>query len=155
MNIVDILKPERIIFLPSLSSKKRALEILSEKLATDTPGLSDTQIFDSLISRERLGSTGMGSGVAIPHSRINGVSDAVAAALILDDGVDYDAPDNEAVDIMVALVVPEESTEEHLGLLAQLAGMFNDEQTLAQLRNADSPASLLDIMDQQMPSHAA
>lgn len=155
MNIVDILLPERVIFLPSVSSKKRALEILSEHLATTAPGLSDAEIFNSLINRERLGSCGLGHGVAIPHGRIKGVTEAIAAALKLEQGVDYDAPDEHRVDLIVALIVPEESTEEHLGLLAQLAEMFSDEATLAQLRATENPAALLALMGKQASSHAA
>jgi nitrogen PTS system EIIA component len=146
MNIGDLLTPERVVCTHEVSSKKRALEMLSELLASSSAELAVGEIFDSLLSRERLGSTGLGHGVAIPHGRVAGLDMAVAAMLKLDRGVDYDAPDREPVDILFALLVPRESTDEHLQILAALARMFADPPTLARLRvAADSDALLAEV----------
>ena len=154
MTIADLLSPERIALLPSASSKKRVLEALSMHLASAVPSLSEVEIFNSLIARERLGSTGLGHGVAIPHARMAGVEDAIGAVMKLEQGVDYDALDQQPVDLLFALLVPENSTEKHLELLSQLAEMFSDEKTLARLRAVQNAETLLDLFNEKIPSHA-
>ena len=146
MNLAALLDPERIAHLPEVSSKKRALEMLSDMLSKAMPTPDGEDIFDSLLARERLGSTGLGHGVAIPHGRMAGLEEAAAALITLDTPVDYDAPDGEPVDILFALIVPEESTEEHLQTLAQLAKMFSDNQVLTHLREATTQESLLALI---------
>ena len=146
MNLAALLDPERIAHLPEVSSKKRALEMLGDMLSKAMPTPDGEDIFDSLVARERIGSTGLGHGVAIPHGRIAGLEEAAAALITLDTPVDYDAPDGEPVDILFALIVPEESTEEHLQILAQLAKMFSDNQVLAHLREASTQESLLALI---------
>ena len=154
MNIVDLLSPNRVVVRPGASSKKRVLELLSEYLASATTGLTATEIFDTLIARERLGSTGLGHGVAIPHSRIAGINEALGAVLRLEQGVDYDALDGQPVDLLFALIVPEKSTEKHLEILSQLAEMFSNEQVLTRLRSADNAETLLRLFKEQTSSHA-
>ena len=128
MNISDIISPDRVVCDIDASSKKRALEQLSDMIATDsTPSLLPQDVVDSLIARERLGSTGIGYGVAIPHGRVKNTDHAIAAFARLHEGIDFDAADNQTVDLLFALLVPEDSTNEHLQLLAQLAEMFSDE----------------------------
>ncbi|EHQ51368.1 PTS IIA-like nitrogen-regulatory protein PtsN [Ectothiorhodospira sp. PHS-1] len=146
MNIGDLLASERVCCLPDVSSKKRALEMLGDMLSSHLPRLTQGEIFDSLLARERLGSTGLGHGVAIPHGRLAGADEACAALLKLGKGVDYDAPDSEPVDILFALVVPTECTDEHLQILALLARMFSDPETLARLRSAKGPEDLLELV---------
>lgn len=155
MNIASILRPERITLEISASSKKRALERLSDMLASAVPQITKTAIFDALNSRERLGSTALGQGVAIPHGRMAGIEQAVGAILKLQDGVDYDAPDNRPVDLMFALLVPEDCTDEHLELLSELATMFADERELAELRAAGAPDTILALFTKRASSHAA
>ncbi len=156
MNISQILTPERIRLEDTTSSKKRALEILSEMLAQGTREASSAAaIFEALNRRERLGSTGLGHGVAIPHGRIAGIPQAIGAVLRLRQGIDYDAPDRQPVDILFALLVPEQSTDEHLELLSQLAAMFSDERYLTRLREIEDPQQLLTSLSEQVPSYAA
>lgn len=155
MNIADLLSEGRIDCQGGATSKKRALEILSERIAASIPGLSQGQIFESLIARERLGSTGLGHGVAIPHGRLSGAEKAVAAFLRLEQGIDYDAPDRKPVDLLFALVVPEACTEEHLQILATLAKMFADEATAAKLRSLTTPGDLLELFRHWNTSDAA
>lgn len=155
MNIEALLSPERVQCHTASTSKKRALEKLSELLASGTDGLTASEIFDSLLSRERLGSTGLGHGVAIPHGRTAGASKAVAALVTLDGGVDYDAPDHKPVDILFALVVPEASTDEHLQTLAQLAQMFSDEQMTGDIRDCRDAHCLVSLIGKWEARQAA
>ncbi|MGM0593126.1 MAG: PTS IIA-like nitrogen regulatory protein PtsN [Pseudomonadota bacterium] len=143
MQVTELLEPNRISCDHQAASKKRVLEQLSHLIADDQAELSQTQVFDSLISRERLGSTGLGRGVAIPHGRIKDSDQTLAAVLKLQDGVDYDAVDNQPVDLFFALLVPEHSTDEHLQLLSQLAQMLSDSDFVQQLRDTDSAEGLL------------
>jgi PTS system nitrogen regulatory IIA component len=129
-----------------ISSKKRLLETLAELLANDHPRLSTENVFERLLERERLGSTGLGHGVALPHARIKEVSQVIGAFVQTTRGVDYDAADGEPVDLAFALLVPETATEEHLQLLAYLAGRFSESATRSQLRDADSSAAILDLL---------
>ncbi|MGD8998822.1 MAG: PTS IIA-like nitrogen regulatory protein PtsN [Granulosicoccaceae bacterium] len=151
MDIADILTVDRIATGASPASKKRALEQISELITGADSNLSPGEIFDSLLSRERLGSTGIGHGVAIPHGRIKGSKQSIGAFLQLVDGIDYDAIDNAPVDLMFALLVPEESTDEHLRILARLAEMFSDESYCDKLRKAQSPGDLFVLLTQWQP----
>lgn len=144
MQISALLSPTRVACHQDSSSKKRSLELLSHLLSTALPAFSEGELFDSLVGRERLGSTGLGHGVALPHGRINGLEAPIAAFVTLRNGVDYDAIDNQPVDLLFALLVPEESTEEHLQILARLASMFSNADLCATLRNCNSSEQCLD-----------
>lgn len=147
MQFSDIITPERVAAKVSVASKKRALETLGEMFATQSPGdLGAHAIFDSLLARERLGTTAIDHGVAIPHGRISESKETIGAFLQLVEGVDCDAFDHQPVDLMFALLVPEESTEEHLQLLARLAQMFSDTELREKLRSADSSQALYDLL---------
>jgi PTS system nitrogen regulatory IIA component len=151
MQVSELLDLDRISCNHQAASKKRVLEQLSQLLADDQQDLSATQVFDSLISRERLGSTGLGRGVAIPHGRVKSNNKTIAAVIKLQHGIDYDAVDNNPVDLFFALLVPEDSTEEHLQLLAQLAEMFSDKEFVTRLRNSPDARSLLDNLQAWHP----
>ncbi len=155
MQITTLLSPDRVACNLTLASKKRVLEQLAGLLSSSSPSLTEGEIFDSLLNRERLGSTGLGVGVAIPHGRMSGISAPVGALLTLAEGVDYDAVDGQAVDLLFALLVPEESTEEHLQILAALAQMFSDPERAQQLRDAKAPQALLDLIGGWEPHRAS
>lgn len=148
MQVAELLDLEHVSCNAQSASKKRALEQLSQLLSTNQQELTANQIFDSLLSRERLGSTGLGHGVAIPHGRHRLSSRTHAAFIKLQQGVDFDASDNQPVDLLFALLVPEEATEEHLQLLAQIAGMFSDEALLEKLRTSSDASSLLSTIQE-------
>lgn len=112
-------------------------------LAAAIPDVDQEAVYERLLERERLGSTGVGHGVALPHARIDGLTRAYGAFVQLANGVDYDAIDNAPVDLVFALVVPREATDEHLQLLAQLAALFSDEGLCAKLREAGSADAIL------------
>lgn len=146
MIITDLISPERVICDSEVVSKKRVIEVLSEHLTSGKEGLTPRPIFDSLISRERLGSTGLGQGVALPHGRFNGVDHAIGAFIKLRKGVDFDAIDREPVDLVFGLLVPDHYTDEHLKILAHLAEMFSDKNFCQQLRSAGSAAELYEAL---------
>lgn len=127
MQLSEILDVNRIKNNIDVNSKKRALEELSNLVTQDQSQLEATGVFDSLLSRERLGSTSVGHGLAIPHGRINNLKKITGAFIHLNQGIDFNAVDNKPVDMLFALVVPEESTDEHLQILALLASMFDNE----------------------------
>ena len=146
MQVSKLLVPERINCNYQAASKKRVLEQLSHLIADGEKDLTQSQVFDSLLSRERLGSTGLGRGVAIPHARVKNSDHTIAALLKLEQGVDYDALDGQPVDLIFALLVPEHATEEHLQLLAQLAEMFSDSELVGHLRDSSDSEHLLDAI---------
>ena len=146
MKIVDLLSPERIKTDADVASKKRALEQLSEMLSEAADGLPAPLIFNKLIGRERLGSTGLGHGVGLPHARIEGSDQALVALLRLSRGIDFDAFDKQPVDLLFALVVPEHFTDEHLQILADLAELFSDKALCERLRRAADPAEVYRIL---------
>ena len=153
MQLNDILSEDRIACDVDAHSKKRALEQLSQLLSNDQQYLSPADIFESLISRERLGSTGIGYGVAIPHGRIKNSEHTSAAFIKLKSAIDFDAIDENPVDLLFALVVPQDSTEDHLQTLAALANMFSDTKLREQLREAKSPEAMLKLIQDQQELH--
>jgi PTS system nitrogen regulatory IIA component len=140
---------ERIGCNVEAASKKRVLEQLGQRLAEAVPDLNQDMVFDALLERERLGSTGLGKGIALPHARMPQISQALAAFIQLPEGIDFDAIDNEPVDLAFAMLVPEEATDEHLQLLAKLAQMFDDQHFCAALRQASTAQDLYQLIQQR------
>lgn len=136
------------------SSKKRVLEQAARLLAVRAVEPEAEQIFERLLERERLGSTGLAGGVALPHARMPGVESSHGAFLRLAEPIDFDSLDGQPVDLVFALLVPEEATEEHLQLLGSLAGMFNDDELREQLRSAEAEQALA-ILTGHSTTHAA
>lgn len=145
MNISELLIQERVSCRPQAGSKKRLLENMSELLATKVPQISRNEIFDSLLSREKLGSTGLGRGVAIPHGRLAALERPVCAFIKLDQPVEYDALDGQPVDLVFALIVPENSTEEHLQILSGIATLFSNPAFCSSIRDCSNDACLLQL----------
>lgn len=124
------------------TSKKRVIEYISGFLADKIDDSQSDEIYEKLIAREKLGSTGIGEGIAIPHSRLQECDDTLGALFVLDQAVDFDAIDRKPVDIVFVLLVPEEATEQHLQTLSMLAQKFNDEDFRNTLRQATSSEDL-------------
>lgn len=143
----DLITESRIGCGLEIASKKRLLETLAELLASDQLRLQPEIVFERLLERERLGSTGLGHGIALPHARVKDLSASIGAFVQITRGVDYDAADGEPVDLAFALLVPEAANEEHLQLLAHLASLFSDPVVRAGLREADSPTALLNLLN--------
>ena len=148
MNITDLLLPERVTCCRDIGSKKRLLEHISELLASSSPLLSQNDIFNALLNREKLGSTGLGKGVAIPHGRMASLEKPVCAFIKLDTPIDFDASDGDPVDLIFALLVPEDSTEEHLQVLSTIAEIFNNTSVNMGLRQCDLDSCLLEQLSQ-------
>lgn len=142
MKLSDILSPTRIELAMRVTSKKRALENLGEMLAADS-SLDSKAVFQALIDRERIGSTGIGDSVAIPHGRLKGLQQAIGAFAILEEPIDFDSIDQKPVTMIFALMVPEEATDEHLQLLAQVAKIFSNSGAREKLLGARSPEDAL------------
>jgi len=146
MLISDLLSPERIRCDAQSSSKKQLLELISEELARNSEAFTKREMFESLCARERLGSTGLGNGVAIPHGRIKGSSHVEASFIRLRKPVAFDAIDGQPVDLLFCIAVPEDCGEDHLKLLAQVAEMFSDAAFLEELRKAEDAGTLMQLL---------
>ncbi|WP_020207968.1 PTS IIA-like nitrogen regulatory protein PtsN [Gilvimarinus chinensis] len=142
MQIETILSSQRTLCRIEGVSKKRALEILANTIAEQVPGMDADDIFRRLIAREKLGSTGIGHGIAIPHCRIPGCDATLGALITLEEPIDFDAIDGEAVDVLFAMLVPAEAEDDHLKTLAALASALNEPSYREALRQAESPEQL-------------
>jgi len=154
MDITDLITRERIVCDSEVTSKKRVIEALSELLATGQADLAARPIFDSLIGRERLGSTGLGHGVALPHGRFIQSQQAIGAFIKLKQGVDFDAIDRQPVDLVFGLLVPDHYTDEHLKILAYLAEMFSDQIFYRRLRETATDQALFERFRDWKPATA-
>lgn len=136
MNLIaKLLPPANVVVGLEASSKKRAFE-QAGLLFENNHGIGRSVVFDSLFAREKLGSTGLGQGIAIPHGRIKGLKDALGAFIRLSEPVPFDAPDGRPVSLLFVLLVPEQANEHHLQLLSELAQMFSDRSFREQLMSA-------------------
>ena len=124
-HLSKLLTLENIVLDLEASSKKRVFEQVGV-LLENSQGIARSVVFDSLFARERLGSTGLGQGVAIPHGRIKGLKEATGAFLRLGVPVPFDSPDGKPVSLLFVLLVPEQATEQHLQILSELAQRFSD-----------------------------
>ncbi len=142
MQIESLISSGRTLCGVEGGSKKRVLELLANTIAQDIPAINADELFRRLIGRERLGSTGIGHGVAIPHCRVENCTGAVGALITLAEPIDFDAIDSQPVDILFAMLVPEDANDEHLQTLATLAGALNNPDYRQQLRKAESDQAL-------------
>jgi len=115
-------------------------------LSEQNPQLDVIEIFEKLIERERLGSTGLGKGIALPHARITHLEQAQAVFIRLQDGIDFDSVDNQPVDLIVALLVPVDANEQHLKILAGLAGFFNNDDNCKKIREISDHQQIIDLI---------
>ncbi|MFT4885864.1 MAG: PTS system nitrogen regulatory IIA component [Pseudohongiellaceae bacterium] len=145
MELDNILSQTRCRCRMEGSSKKRILKTISEHLADTNKNLDAGEVFDSLMARERLGSTGIGAGIAIPHCRVPLCSDIVGMLITLKEPIDFDSIDDSPVDIIFVLIVPEQKTDEHIETLAGLARLFSDEDFCYTLRNTQDSEDLYNI----------
>lgn len=146
IRLEQILTPGRSLVNVPGGSKKRVLEQIANLIARELPDLDGQDIFESLIAREKLGSTGFGNGIAIPHCRLTGCTAPISALLRLDAAVEFDAIDGAPVDLLFVLLVPEAATDEHLELLRQIASMLDREDVRGRLRSAPDSESLYQVV---------
>ena len=152
--LASILTPAHVQALVDVTSKKRAFEeagLLFENLH----GLSRALVTDSLFSRERLGSTGLGHGVAIPHGRIKGLKAPLAAVFQLATPIGFDAPDDQAVNLLIFLLVPEAATQRHLEILSEIAELLSDAALREQLTSTTDSAQLYGLISGWQPARVS
>jgi nitrogen PTS system EIIA component len=142
MQIETLLTLKRTLCHTSCNSKKRSLEVLASLIADGSENINAEELFEQLINRERLGSTGLGGGIAIPHCRFKTSGATIGALMTLAKPIDFDSVDGEPVDIIFAMLVPENADAEHLQTLAHLAERLQNKQFVASLRRAETPDDL-------------
>ncbi len=147
MKISDILTDNDVIVINNAASKRQLLKEMSIKIAEGT-GIDDRSMFDIILERENLGSTAFGGGTAVPHGRIPELKQLKGLFAKLQKGIDFEADDNQPVDLVFMLLSPENSGADHLSALAQISKIIKDEEICDQLRNADSTEEIYRILTQ-------
>jgi len=155
MNISDLLAPDSVIPALKVQSKKLLLQELAARAALQTR-LPEKRIFETLIERERLGTTGVGQGIAIPHGRMAEVSRITGVFARLEGGLDYEAVDGQPVDLVFMLLAPENAGADHLKALARVSRLLRNQATCEKLRTANSAEAIYAILtDRGSSSQAA
>lgn len=146
MDIASILFPDCTKSAVRCNSKKKLLELISELAAQRLSGLTQQDVFNALLEREKLGSTGLGNGIALPHGKIDNEQKIVAVMVQCESPVEFDAIDKKPVDLLFALLVPGDQCQQHLKTLAHVAEKLSDKALLKQLRNAQGDDELYKVM---------
>jgi len=154
MNISDVLAPDAVIAALRVNGKKQLLQELAARAAHLT-GIPERRIFESLNERERLGSTGVGQGIAIPHSRMAEIKSIVGVFARLDSPIDYDAVDKQPVDLVFMLLAPEGAGADHLKALARVSRLLRNQQACEKLRAAIKPEAIYAILTEPTASGAS
>ena len=141
----EILSPARTICHAPGISKKRLFETIARVISDDQPSLVYDEVFGQLIAREKLGSTGLGQGIAIPHCRVDACPKPLGTLVTLEQAIDFDAPDDKPVDLLFALLVPGEAHQQHLDILANVARLFSQGSFCQQLRAAKNSEELFTV----------
>ncbi len=143
--LTDILSPARTVCHAPGVSKKRLFETIARIIGEDQSSLVYEDVFSQLIAREKLGSTGLGQGIAIPHCRVDACSRPLGTLITLEQAIDFDAPDDQPVDLLFALLVPGEAHQQHLDILANIARLFSQGSFCERLRAARNSRALFEI----------
>lgn len=146
MEIKDIIHPDCTFCAVQGTSKKRVLELISQIANQFLIDIDQATILSSLTCREKMGSTGIGNGIALPHGRLHDLENVMAIVVTSEKPIEYDAIDNAPVDIFFAILVPENKASEHLGTLSAIATKLNNKETLAQMRNAKTDQELFEAL---------
>ncbi len=154
MEMTDLIAPAAVIPALRVTSKKQALQELAKRAAQIT-GLPERQIFEVLIERERLGPTGIGHGIAIPHGKLAALDRLYALFARLETPIDFDAVDEQPVDLICLLLAPEAAGADHLKALARVSRLLRDRTTCEKLRGTESRDALYALLTQSPASHAA
>ncbi|NRB24988.1 PTS IIA-like nitrogen regulatory protein PtsN [Shewanella sp.] len=147
MELSTILQPE-CTTCATPGSKKKVLELISDLAAVQYPTLSSQEIFESLLAREKMGSTGIGNGIAIPHGKLSNISQPVAVLIKCEEPISFDAIDKQPVDILFALLVPADQCEQHLSTLSSMAEKLNNKLIVKQLRKTHDESELYQVITQ-------
>ncbi|CAN7147151.1 MULTISPECIES: PTS IIA-like nitrogen regulatory protein PtsN [Ensifer] len=154
MALAGLLHQNAIIPAMRANSKKQLLQELAAKAAKIT-GLPEREIFDVILQRERLGSTGVGNGIAIPHGKLNNLPSIIGIFARLDTPVDFEALDDQPVDLVFLLLAPEGAGADHLKALSRIARVLRDHDMVAKIRSSDSASAIYTLLNEDTTSHAA
>ncbi|ABC89229.1 MULTISPECIES: PTS IIA-like nitrogen regulatory protein PtsN [Rhizobium] len=154
MALADLLHQDAIIPALRVNSKKQLLQELAARAARIT-GLSEREIFDVILQRERLGSTGVGNGIAIPHGKLVNIHSIVGIFARLEQPVDFEALDDQPVDLVFLLLAPEGAGADHLKALSRIARVLRDQDLVAKLRATDSASAIYAFLNEEQTSNAA
>jgi nitrogen PTS system EIIA component len=154
MELAELLTPEGIVAASRATSKKQILQDLARK-AAELSGAEERAIFEALIERERLGSTGVGNGIAIPHGKLSGLKRIHAVFARLEKPVDFEAIDEQPVDLVFLLLAPEGAGADHLKALAKASRLLRDKRVCEKLRGSDKADAIYALLAEHAASHAA
>ncbi|HEV7255951.1 MAG TPA: PTS IIA-like nitrogen regulatory protein PtsN [Mesorhizobium sp.] len=154
MDLSDLIDVSAILPALRANSKKQVLQLVAEK-AAEVTGLPERELFDTILQRERLGSTGIGSGIAIPHGKLMGVSRITGIFARLEAPVDFEALDDQPVDLIFLLVAPESAGADHLKALSRIARLLRDGETVAKIRGTRDASAIHALLSQSAASNAA
>lgn len=154
MEICDLLSAEAVVPKLSVTSKKQALQELAKRAHTVT-GLDERRIFDTLLERERLGTTGVGNGIAIPHGKIGELDRLYGVFARLEKPIDFDSIDEQPVDLVFLLLAPESAGADHLKALARVSRLLRDQGVCTKLRGSDNADALFSLLTENSTSNVA
>ncbi|PSM16615.1 MULTISPECIES: PTS IIA-like nitrogen regulatory protein PtsN [Nitratireductor] len=154
MDLSDLIEVPAVLPALKANSKKQVLQLLAEKASAIT-GLSEREIFDTILQRERLGSTGVGNGIAIPHGKLPGVDAITGVFARLETPVDFEALDDQPVDLVFLLIAPEGAGADHLKALSRIARVLRDSDTVAKIRGTKDATAIHTFLASKPASHAA
>lgn len=146
IQLKELLTSSQVLANVNVASKKRALEVIAKTVVTRYADLDEQTVFEQLVERERLGTTGFGKGVGIPHCRLEDCKEPVVVVLKLIAPIDFNAVDDQPVDLLISLVVPAEATDDHLQLLRQIAELLSDAELCRQMRDSTSGEELYQVI---------
>ena len=154
MDLSDLIEVPAIMPALKANSKKQLLQLMAEK-ASEITGIAEREIFDTILQRERLGSTGVGNGIAIPHGKLPGVKEITGVFARLDHPVEFEALDDQPVDIVFLLLAPEGAGADHLKALSRIARALRDSEMVAKIRGTKDAAAIHTFLASTPASHAA
>ena len=154
MALADLLQQDAIIPTLRVNSKKQLLQELAAR-ASKLTSIPEREIFDVILQRERLGSTGVGHGVAIPHGKLNSISKIVGVFARLETPIDFEALDDQPVDLAFLLLAPEGAGADHLKALSRIARVFRDQDLVAKLRATESAQAIYTFLNEDQTTNAA
>jgi PTS system nitrogen regulatory IIA component len=154
MDLSDLIEVPAILPALKANSKKQLLQLLAEK-ASEVTGLPEREIFDTILQRERLGSTGVGNGIAIPHGKLPGIKTITGVFARLDHPVEFEALDDQPVDVVFLLLAPEGAGADHLKALSRIARVLRDSETVAKIRGTRDASAIYAFLATAPASHAA
>jgi nitrogen PTS system EIIA component len=154
MDLNDLIEVSAIMPTLKANSKKQLLQLLAEKAAAET-GLPEREVFDTILQRERLGSTGVGNGIAIPHGKLAGIKRIMGVFARLETPVDFEALDDQPVDLVFLLLAPEGAGADHLKALSRIARVLRDSEAVTKIRGTRDAAAIHSFLSETPASHAA